>query len=127
MTNYTNGRLNRGLQVTEQKNIHASSPLPVHTIQVLSISTTTNMRGWDIYYGGAGYIAGTVKIGGVGVARKLRLMDSRNGIVIRTTESNADGTYSFTYLSTGVYFDVLAIDDNGVYNSVIATWLKAAN
>ena len=86
----------------------------------------------DIYRGGAGFVAGTVKERPKGapegsevpVWRRVRLYDERQGACIAETWSNATtGAYRFDCIDMGRIYTVLSYDHNGQFVAVAANGL----
>ena len=86
----------------------------------------------DIYCGGAGFVAGTVKERPKGapegsevpVWRRVRLYDERRGACIAETWSDATtGAYSFEYIDMQRIYTVLSYDHNGQFVAVAANGL----
>ena len=86
----------------------------------------------DIYRGGAGFVAGTVKERPKGapegsevpVWRRVRLYDERRGACIAETWSDATtGAYSFEYIDMQRIYTVLSYDHNGVFSAEVANGL----
>ena len=78
----------------------------------------------DVYVGGAGFIAGTVKERPKGapegseapVWRRVRLYDERSGNCLRETWSDATtGAYRFDCIDMGRIYTVLSYDHNGAF------------
>ena len=86
----------------------------------------------DIYRGGAGFVAGTVKERPKGapegsevpVWRRVRLYDERRGACIAETWSDATtGVYRFDCIDMGRIYTVLSYDHNGQFVAVAASGL----
>ena len=86
----------------------------------------------DIYCGGAGFVAGTVKERPKGapegsevpVWRRVRLYDERRGACIAETWSDATtGAYRFDCIDMGRIYTVLSYDHNGVFSAEVANGL----
>ena len=86
----------------------------------------------DVYVGGAGFIAGTVKERPKGapegseapVWRRVRLYDERSGNCLRETWSDATtGAYRFDYIDMERVYTVLSYDHNGKFVAVAANGL----
>ena len=86
----------------------------------------------DIYRGGAGFVAGTVKERPKGapegsevpVWRRVRLYDERRGACIAETWSDATtGVYRFEYIDLERIYTVLSYDHNGVFSAEVASGL----
>ena len=86
----------------------------------------------DIYRGGAGFVAGTVKERPKGapegsevpVWRRVRLYDERSGNCMRETWSDAaTGVYRFDCIDMGRIYTVLSYDHNGVFSAEVANGL----
>ena len=86
----------------------------------------------DIYRGGAGFVAGTVKERPKGapegsevpVWRRVRLYDERRGACIAETWSDAaTGVYRFDYVDMERIYTVLSYDHNGVFSAEVANGL----
>ena len=86
----------------------------------------------DIYRGGAGFVAGTVKERAknapegseVPVRRRVRLYDERQGTCIAETWSDATtGAYSFECIDMQRIYTVLSYDHNGQFVAVAASGL----
>ena len=86
----------------------------------------------DIYCGGAGFVAGTVKERPKGapegsevpVWRRVRLYDERRGACIAETWSDATtGAYRFDYVDMWRIYTVLSYDHNGQFVAVAANGL----
>ena len=86
----------------------------------------------DIYRGGAGFVAGTVKERPKGapegsevpVWRRVRLYDERRGACIAETWSDATtGAYRFDCIDMGRVYTVLSYDHNGVFSAEVANGL----
>ena len=84
----------------------------------------------DIYRGGAGFVAGTVKERPKGapegsevpVWRRVRLYDERRGACIAETWSDATtGAYRFDYVDMWRIYTVLSYDHNGVFSAEVAS------
>ena len=78
----------------------------------------------DAEFGGRGRIYGTVSIKGtpsnVPVARRVRLLRSRDSYLARETWSKPDGSYSFDGISEQYEYDVVAFDRELNYFSQVA-------
>ena len=78
----------------------------------------------DAEFGGRGRIYGTVSIkgtpGNTPVARRVRLLRSRDSYLARETWSKPDGSYSFDNINEQYEYDVLAFDHELSYFSEIA-------
>jgi hypothetical protein len=75
----------------------------------------------DVLNGGPGIISGSVKEAGtpdLAVKRRVRLHSRLSGGAIRDTFSEADGSYSFKWISMQLYY-VVSFDHTGNYNAVI--------
>ena len=86
----------------------------------------------DIYRGGAGFVAGTVKErpngapegSEVPVWRRVRLYDERQGSCVGETWSDATtGVYRFEYVDMERIYTVLSYDHNGVFSAEVANGL----
>ena len=86
----------------------------------------------DIYRGGAGFVAGTVKERPKGapegsevpVWRRVRLYDERSGNCLRETWSDATtGAYRFDYIDMERVYTVLSYDHNGKFVAEAASGL----
>ena len=86
----------------------------------------------DIYRGGAGFVAGTVKERPKGapegsevpVWRRVRLYDERQGACMAETWSDATtGAYRFDCIDMGRIYTVLSYDHNGQFVAVAANGL----
>ena len=86
----------------------------------------------DIYCGGAGFVAGTVKERPKGapegsevpVWRRVRLYDERRGACIAETWSDATtGAYRFDCIDMERIYTVLSYDHNGVFSAEVANGL----
>ena len=86
----------------------------------------------DIYRGGAGFVAGTVKERPKGapegsevpVWRRVRLYDERREACIAETWSDATtGAYRFDCIDMGRIYTVLSYDHNGQFVAVAASGL----
>ena len=84
----------------------------------------------DIYRGGAGFVAGTVKERPKGapegsevpVSRRVRLYDERSGNRLGETWSDATtGAYRFEYIDLERIYTVLSYDHNGVFSAEVAS------
>lgn len=73
--------------------------------------------------GGAGRIAGTVKLDSTPdypVWRRVRLFDRRDNRLVREAWSDpVTGAYSFEYINPGRTYVVIAYDHTGVFNAEI--------
>ena len=78
----------------------------------------------DIEFGGRGRIYGTVSIkvtpSNVPVARRVRLLRSRDSYLARETWSKPDGTYSFDGINEQYEYDVVVFDHELNYFSQVA-------
>lgn len=78
----------------------------------------------DLECGGHGRIYGTVELytqaGNIPLPRRVRLHRSRDGLLVRETWSNAQGEYQFDGLTDRYKYDVVAWDNEGTLQSVIA-------
>ena len=78
----------------------------------------------DAEFGGRGRIYGTVSIKGtpsnVPVARRVRLLRSRDSYLARETWSKPDGSYSFDGINEQYEYDVVAFDHELNYFSQVA-------
>lgn len=74
-------------------------------------------------FGGAGRIAGTVKVDSTpdyAVWRRVRLFDRRNNALVRESWSNpVTGAYSFEGINPARTYVVIAYDHTGVFNAEI--------
>ena len=86
----------------------------------------------DIYRGGAGFVAGTVKERPKGapegsevpVWRRVRLYDERSGNCLGETWSDiVTGVYRFEYVDMERIYTVLSYDHNGVFSAEVANGL----
>ena len=86
----------------------------------------------DIYRGGAGFVAGTVKERPKGapegsevpVRRRVRLYDERSGNCLGETWSDiTTGVYRFEYVDMERIYTVLSYDHNGVFSAEVANGL----
>lgn len=86
----------------------------------------------DMYVGGAGFVAGTVKERPKGapegsevpVWRRVRLYDERSGNCLRETWSDATtGAYRFDYIDMERVYTVLSYDHNGKFVAEAASGL----
>ena len=86
----------------------------------------------DMYVGGAGFVAGTVKERPKGapegsevpVRRRVRLYDERQGTCIAETWSDATtGAYRFDYIDMERVYTVLSYDHNGKFVAEAASGL----
>ena len=100
------------------------------TLKKLAFASVVLTR--DIYRGGAGFVAGTVKERPKGapegsevpVWRRVRLYDERRGACIAETWSDATtGAYSFEYIDMQRIYTVLSYDHNGQFVAVAASGL----
>lgn len=91
------------------------------------IFTLATSRG-GYFWGGAGYIAGEdpglVTVAGSPAAREVEVRERRTRRVVATTRSASDGTYRIDGLNPDIEFDLIARDDNEVYNDVIRARVK---
>lgn len=76
----------------------------------------------DIYFGGRGRVAGTVKVTpATPVSRRVVLIDEASRLIIRETWSDAvSGAYSFDGVDTSREYTVLSYDHTGAYRAVVA-------
>ena len=78
----------------------------------------------DAEFGGRGRIYGTVGIKGspsnAPVARRVRLLRSRDSYLVRETWSKPDGSYSFEGINEMYDYDVVAFDHELNYFSQVA-------
>lgn len=79
----------------------------------------------DIEYGGRGRFAATVKEkntpANTPLRRRVRLLDERNGMVVREVWSDAEtGDYEFVGIKTGVLYTALSYDHTHSYRAVVA-------
>jgi hypothetical protein len=79
----------------------------------------------DAYYGGSGRVRGTTKIDGTPsdtpVRRRVRLIQERDGVVIREQWSNAaTGAYDFTNILLTQQYSVLTYDHTHSFRAVVA-------
>ena len=86
----------------------------------------------DMYVGGAGFVAGSVKERPKGapegsevpVWRRVRLYDERSGNCLRETWSDATtGAYRFDYIDMERVYTVLSYDHNGKFVAEAASGL----
>lgn len=78
-------------------------------------------------YTGAGYIAGTVTAGGQPASRPVRLYHRATGVLVRSAQSAADGSYRFDGLNPGEVYLVLATDaDVNAFNAAAADLITPA-
>lgn len=74
-------------------------------------------------FGGAGRIAGTVKVDSTPdypVWRRVRLFERRDNRLVRETWSNpVTGAYGFDYINPARLYVVVSYDHTGVYNAEI--------
>lgn len=79
-------------------------------------------------YSGKGYIAGTgagiVTINGIPARRKILLYDCKSLRCVRSTWSNADGTYLLPHLDPRREYLVLARDYKGEYEPVAYDFVR---
>ncbi|MBQ0919078.1 hypothetical protein KBW71_11580 [Hydrogenophaga aromaticivorans] len=78
--------------------------------------TRRPLAAWDIF-SGPHSVSGTVKVLTTPAARPVVLMDEESWLVVRSTQSAADGTYAFPKVCAGSW-RVFALDDQGAYNMV---------
>lgn len=69
---------------------------------------------------GSAVIGGVVRVLTAPASRPVYLFENDSLRLRRATRSAADGTYSFTNLAVGVSWLVLAVDQDGAYNAVVA-------
>lgn len=100
------------------------SPTSVSGGVTYTAGNNLNIR-WDPDDSGPGYISGTVRIGGVPVSRLVRLLEHKSARIVDEVVSASDGTYRFSLLRTDMAYDIIGVDNAGVYNSVIATSIFA--
>lgn len=78
----------------------------------------------DVEFGGFYRIYGTVARKdtptNAPLVRRVRLHRSRDGMLVRETWSNADGSYEFTEISGRYEYDVIAWDHEMQFRSVVA-------
>lgn len=78
----------------------------------------------DVYRGGAGRVTGTVKTKGTpdyAVHRRVRLINERDGAVVRETWSDpVTGVYAFDYVDPAPTYTVLAYDHTHAFRAVVA-------
>lgn len=78
----------------------------------------------DVEFGGTGCIYGTVELyaqaGNIPLPRRVRLHRSRDGMLVRETWSDAQGTYRFDGITERYNYDVIAWDHEGLQQSVVA-------
>ncbi len=79
----------------------------------------------NVWWGGTGTITGIVDVGAIPVKRRVRLYESKTGVLLWEQWSGDDGTYTFTTLSKIIDFTVSSVDHTGVYNDVIAARIRA--
>ena len=83
----------------------------------------------NIYQGGNGRVAGTVKIKGAPdspVQRKVRLIDEFTGLMVREVFSDAvTGAYEFMYVSTDHKYTVVSYDYANNFRAVLADNITA--
>lgn len=79
---------------------------------------------FDLQYGGAGRIFGTVKVDSspdVPVYRRVWLMNQRDAVIIRETWSDeATGEYEFTNIDESQKYSVISFDHTNNFRAVIA-------
>lgn len=80
----------------------------------------------NIYQGGATSISGVVTIENVPAARRVRLYDRANGLLVAETFSSITGAYSFHNLDGDREYFAVAHDHLRVYNAVVQDMLKEA-
>lgn len=86
----------------------ASTTQPPYNGDFLTVNTDT-------------VIYGLVKFEGVVSAKKVYCYNTLTGAYVNTATSSASyGTFSFTGLSTFVYYDVVVVDESGKYNTLCA-------
>lgn len=82
----------------------------------------------DIEFGGQGCIYGAVELyaqaGNIPLPRRVRLHRSRDGLLVRETWSDAQGSYRFEGISERYTYDVIAWDHEGLQQSVVANDLR---
>lgn len=80
--------------------------------------------GLDMECGGQGSIYGTVELyaqaGNIPLPRRVRLHRSRDGLLVRETWSDAQGNYRFDGITDRYKYDVIALDHEGLQQSVVA-------
>ncbi len=78
----------------------------------------------DTEFGGQGCIYGTVELyaqaGNTPLPRRVRLHRSRDGLLVRETWSDAQGSYRFDGITDRYTYDVIAWDHEGLQQSVVA-------
>ncbi len=82
----------------------------------------------DTEFGGNGRVYGNVERkntpANAPLVRRVRLIRSRDGTLIRETWSKADGTYEFKGISMNYEYDTVAWDHEMLYRTVVANNLK---
>lgn len=105
-----------------------------HTVAALSGAPQGGQRitGLEQYghvaqgtYFGHGTIAGQATEVNLPTRCKVYLLDRRNGYLVLSTVSAADGSYRFDHLNMDVRYAVMAFDDENEFNAVIADNIAA--
>lgn len=106
-----------------------------HTVAALSGAPQGGQRitGLEPYghlaqgtYFGHGTIAGQATEVNLPTSCKVYLLDRRNGYLVRSTVSAADGSYRFDNIAMDVRYAVMAFDNEKEFNAVIADNLTPA-
>lgn len=83
-------------------------------------------HGWkNIHQSGNGTISGTVKVGLLPAARKVRLFNKRTGMLVGETWSSASGHYEFNNIDATQDYFTVAHDHTQEYNAAVADMLRA--
>lgn len=74
----------------------------------------------DIYFGGAGRVAGVTTVNGVATSKRVWLQEKASKLVIAQTWSAANGTYEFNNVDPEREYVVFSDDHTKVYNAVVS-------
>ncbi len=98
------------------------STYPLPELKGVMIPAVTGS--YDYFFGGRGHIVGTVKEkatpSNLPVIRRVRLHETKSGILIKETWSDAAGNYTFAYIDPACPYYVVAFDHTGKYRGVVA-------
>lgn len=80
---------------------------------------------WDVYDGGHGQVHGKVTTEGAPAHRKVRLLNARDGRILRERWSEQDGRYDFPFIAEDRDYVALAHDHLAQFNAVVADRVRA--
>lgn len=85
-----------------------------------SVTASVQALRRDIYFGGAGRVAGVTTVNGVAASKRVWLQEKASKLVIAQTWSAANGTYEFNNVDPEREYVVFSDDHTKVYNAVVS-------